>query len=105
LADLKSQLELMMLQLQRSALIDTQTLFQLLIEKEICTLDEITSMRNTVESNNGDVRRLDQQIAELKGEPYRPPLSISNKSELVNQLRKLLQSELNSLDSTKDNLK
>lgn len=102
--DLKSQLELMMLQLQRSALIDTQTLFQLLIEKGICTVDEITSMRGSVENTNSDVRRIDQQIAELKGEEYKPALSISNKTELMNQLRKLLKSGLSQSQSDEDNL-
>ena len=89
--------KLLFLELQRSALIDTQTIFQLLIEKEICTVDEITQMRQTVECNNADVARIDQEIAAAKGEKYIPKsLPRDTKKALMEQLQKLLQEGLSS---------
>lgn len=90
--NLKTQLELMMLQLQRSALIDTQTVFQILIDKGVCSADDIVSAKDTIECSNEDVRRLDEQIAKLQGKEYKPKV---NKSLLMDQLKQLL-SQLNS---------
>ena len=87
--DLKLHLETMMLQLQRSALIDTQTLFQIMIEKEICSIDEITEARSQVEENNKDVQRIDTEIEKLTGQrpkKYTQPI----KSELLDELKSLL---------------
>lgn len=83
------ELRIMMLQLQRSALIDTQTLFQLLIEKGICSVEEITQLRQTIELNNEDVARIDNQIADLQG--VERPNKQLNKTELKDQLRMLLK--------------
>ena len=56
------------LQLQRSALIDTQTIFQLLVEKGTCNVDEVTATRQKVEMNDGSVKQIDAEIARLRGE-------------------------------------
>ena len=79
------------LQLQRSALIDTQTLFQLMIEKGICTVDEILATRETVEANNPDVARIDKEIESITGEPLKPSVAQQSKSALLDQLRDLIQ--------------
>lgn len=92
--DDSKEFQLQFLQLQRSALIDTQTLFQIMIEKGICTVDDITQTRESVECNHPDVRRIDKEIATIKGEEYTGPQSnsISNKSALLNQLKDLVKS-------------
>lgn len=79
--------EILFLKLQRSALIDTQTLFQIMIEKGICTLDEIMTAHETVEQNNPDVKRIDDQLFELTGEHIQP--LISKKTLLLDQLQQL----------------
>ena len=56
------------LQLQRSALIDTQTIFQLLVEKGICNVDDIAATRQKVEMSDGSVKQIDAEIARLRGE-------------------------------------
>ena len=83
----ESNFDLHFLELQRSALIDTQTLFQIMIEKGICTVDEILSVHDRIESNNPDVRQLDNAIAELKGEEVVP--RNNSKSALLAQLQEM----------------
>lgn len=87
--NIETQLKLMMLQLQRSALIDTQTLFQLMIDKGICSIDDILATKDNIECNNSDVHRLDQEIANLKGEELTVPTH--NNATLLSQLQKLLK--------------
>ena len=89
--DDSKEFQLQFLQLQRSALIDTQTLFQLMIEKGICTVDEITQTRESVEINNPDVERISKEIAELQGVSYTKPKLIPKVSpELLSQLKELI---------------
>lgn len=83
------------LQLQRSALIDTQTLFQLMIEKGICTVDEILETRESVEASNPDVSRIDKEIEAVTGQAPKVTVQQQSKTALMNQLRDLIQ-ELNS---------
>lgn len=80
------------LQLQRSALIDTQTLFQILIDKGVCTLDEILAIRENVEQNNPDVIRIGNQIESITGELPKSNVQQQSKSALMNQLKDLIQS-------------
>lgn len=86
------EFNLKFLQLQRSALIDTQTLFQIMIEKEICTVDDILSARESVEANNPDVARIDTEIQSITGEVPRSNIKQQSKSALMNQLKDLIQS-------------
>lgn len=79
------------LQLQRSALIDTQTLFQLMIEKGICTVDEILATRETVEANNPDVARIDKEIESITGVVPKSNIQQQSKSALLNQLKDLIE--------------
>jgi len=88
--DVESKLKLMMLQLQRSALIDTQTLFQILIDKNICSVDDIVCTRSEIETNNEDVHKLDSQIAKLC-QHADVPLNTLPKSVLMQQLKELLK--------------
>ena len=90
--ELKS-LQLSLLQLQRSALIDTQTAFQLMIDKEICTVDEIVETRSKIESESADIQRIDDQIRMLGGTITHTPApeSVANKAALKQQLRDLLE--------------
>lgn len=89
--DDSKEFQLQFLQLQRSALIDTQTLFQIMIEKGICTVDEIAQTRESVEINNPDVERISKEIAELQGVSYIKPKQTPKVSpELLNQLKELI---------------
>ena len=62
-----NELEIELLQLQRSALIDTQTIMQILIDKKICETSEIIETRSKIESDSQDVARIDKQIESLGG--------------------------------------
>lgn len=87
--ELSDELRIEMLQLQKAALIDTQTIFQILVDKGICAVDEVVSTRERIEAANPDVHSLDVKIANLKGEelPQQP-----SKTELLAQLRQLIDS-------------
>jgi len=89
----ENELEIALLQLQRSALIDTQTIMQILIDKEICTLTELTETRARIEKESPDVDRIDEQIQSLGGTVKLTPVPevIADKQELKNQLNQLKQ--------------
>lgn len=94
--DEENKLEIALLQLQRSALIDTQTVMQILVDKGICTLSEIVETRSKIEKESPDIDRIDQQIESLGGTVNLTPVPevISDKQELkhqLNQLKQLLQ--------------
>ena len=86
-------LEIALLQLQRSALIDTQTIMQILVDKEICTLTELAETRAKIEKESPDVDRIDEQIQSLGGTVKLTPIPevIADKQELRNQLNQLKQ--------------
>lgn len=86
----EDELKLQLLQLQRSALIDTQTCMQLLIDKGICTLDDIFDARARIETENPDVIRLNAEIEKLGGNiPETDSSAVSKKSEIQDQLKEL----------------
>ena len=102
------EFQIALLELQRSALIDTQTLFQILIEKDVCSVDEILSKRAQIENTNPDVASLDLKICNLKGEsPVNKTLSeviekmgnnsTSDRNELMKQLAALREEVENNL--------
>ena len=62
-----NELEIELLQLQRSALVDTQTIMQILIDKKICETSELIETRSKIESSSQDVARIDKQIESLGG--------------------------------------
>jgi len=62
-----NELKVAYLQLQRSALIDTQTIMQILIDKKICETSELIETRSKIESSSQDVARIDRQIESLGG--------------------------------------
>lgn len=88
-----NELQIALLQLQRSALIDTQTVMQLLIDKEICTTEEIVETRSKIETESKDIQRIDEQIASYGGHVKHTPLpeSVANKQDLKKQLAELLK--------------
>ena len=85
-------LEIALLQLQRSALIDTQTIMQLLVDKGICSIDDIVSTRSKIETENKDILRIDEQIKELGGTVIATPVPEGKikKDALKKQLGELL---------------
>lgn len=85
-------LEIALLQLQRSALIDTQTVMQLMIDKGICDVEDLVNTRSKIETENKDILRIDEQIKELGGEVITTPIpeSKAKKDELKKQLNELL---------------
>lgn len=86
------ELQLNMLQLQRSALIDTQTLFQLMIDKGVCDVEDIVSTRTRVETDNEAILNIDEQIEHCGGtvSPTPVPDSIAAKEDLKAQLIELI---------------
>lgn len=62
-----NELHIMLLQLQRSALLDTQTLLQLLVNKGICSVDEIVATRDRIELEDPIIQQLDDAILERGG--------------------------------------
>lgn len=62
-----NELKIALLQLQRSALIDTQTIMQILIDKKICEPFELIETRSKIESSSQDVARIDKQIESIGG--------------------------------------
>lgn len=86
------ELQVALLQLQRSALIDTQTVLQLMIDKGICTAEDIVNTRNMIESDSEDIKRIDDQIESCGGSIVKTlvPESISTKEDLKKQLNELV---------------
>lgn len=89
--DRLNQIEIALLQLQRSALIDIQTVIQVLIDKGLCTVDDIVQIRSKIESDSEDIKRIDKQITDHGGVVTATPVpdSITNKADLKNQLNEL----------------
>lgn len=85
------QFEISLLQLQRSALVDTQTLMQLLIDKGICTVDDIIDTRAKIEGTSPDVKRIDDQIIELGGAVPVVSCSVKSKNQQLGVLKELLK--------------
>ena len=52
----------------RSTYIEIQSLWRILVEKGICTIDEVKSTREYVEKTAPRVRELDNTIRELQGD-------------------------------------
>lgn len=67
LTDQINELKISMLQLQRSALIDTQTILQILLSKGLCTLEDLTHVRTRIEKENALVQEINQSIENLGG--------------------------------------
>ena len=87
-----NELQIALLQLQRSALIDTQTVMQLMIDKGICDSEDIVNTRNRIENESEDILRIDHEIEQYGGHVNKTPTpeSISNKEDLKKQLHNLL---------------
>lgn len=92
------EIKISLLQLQRSALIDTQTVMQLMVDKGICDVEDIVSTRTKIETESNDIRRIDKQIEEAGGQVLSTPApdAIANKEDARKQLKELLQ-QLNNL--------
>ena len=92
IGDQITELQLALLQLQRSALIDTQTVMQLMIDKGICDTEDIVTTRSRIENESEDILRIDKQIEDCGGSVVSTPVpeSISNKEDLKKQLHDLL---------------
>lgn len=83
-------IKLQLLQLQRSALIDTQTCLQLMLDKGICSLDDVLDARARIEAENEDVKKLSEQILSLGGTLPQADLGRGTKrAELQDQLKQL----------------
>lgn len=87
------EIEIALLQLQRSALIDTQTVMQLMIDKGICDTEDIVNTRTRIEHESEDIKRIDDQIEKSGGSVVATPVpeAISNKEDLKNQLKELVK--------------
>lgn len=85
------QLNINLLQLQRSALIDTQTSLQLLVDKGICDVEDIVETRKKIETESEDVKRIDNAIIEQGGAITATPIpeNMTKKAELKKQLDQL----------------
>ena len=57
-----------LLQCERKNYIETQSLWRILVEKGICTIDEVKSKREYVEKTSPRVREIDRSIKELQGD-------------------------------------
>lgn len=92
------ELEIALLQLQRSALIDTQTIMQLMIDKGICSVDDMVSTRSKIEQDSLDIWKIDKQIVEHGGQITQTPLSdsLSKKEDLKKELKNLISQLKNS---------
>lgn len=85
--------KLELLELQRSALIDIQTILQLLVDKGICNGTDIIETRARIETSSPEVQRLNDEIISSGGQiPAIPevPATLSN-NERLKELRDLLQ--------------
>lgn len=98
ISDQLKEIEIALLQLQRSALIDTQTVMQLMIDKGVCDVEDIVNTRAKIENESEDIRRIDQQIESIGGVIVTAPVpeAIANKEELKKQLSALIQELKNS---------
>ena len=61
-----------LLQCERKNYIETQSLWRILVEKGICTIDEVKSKREYVEKTSPRVREIDRSIKELQGDVDAP---------------------------------
>lgn len=90
-----SELEIALLQLQRSALIDTQTVLQLMLNKGIVQMDDIIETRSRIEHENSDVKRLDSAILAKGGQiietPQPDPNTYTSVKSQLKQLEELLK--------------
>lgn len=86
-------LKVSLLQLQRSALIDTQTIMQILIDCEICNADDIVNTRQNIEDNSPEIKRIDQEIEVMGGSVVKTPPSEKQKNvqEQMDILKGLLK--------------
>lgn len=87
------EIEIALLQLQRSALIDTQTALQLLMDKGICDTEDIVNTRSKIENESEAIQRIDRQIESKGGSVTTTPFpdSLASKEDAKKQLRELLQ--------------
>lgn len=74
------ELKIGLLQLQRSALIDTQAIMQILLDSGICTVDDIVSARERIENTSPEVKRLDDEIVLAGGEVIKTPQTEKQKN-------------------------
>lgn len=86
------EIKIALLQLQRSALIDTQTIMQLLLDKGICDMEDIVETRKKIESESEDILRIDKAIELSGGQVSSTPVpeGVSKKEDLKKQLSELL---------------
>ena len=87
-----NELQIALLQLQRSALIDTQTIMQLMIDKGICDSEDIINTRSRIEDESEDIIRIDGEIKQHGGQVIKTPTpeSVTHKEDLKKQLHQLL---------------
>ena len=62
-----NNIKLSLLQLQRSVLIDTQTILQVLLSKGICNLEDLAHIRTKIETENMQVLEINKAIESLGG--------------------------------------
>lgn len=91
-----NQIRISLLQLQRSALLDTQTVMQILLNKNVCELSELLEVRSQIESASEDIKRIDNQILECGGSVEKipqpdPELVKPSVQSQLNQLEQLLK--------------
>lgn len=93
ISDQIKEVKIGLLQLQRSALIDTKTVMQLLVDKGICDVEDIVTTRSKIENESDDIKRIDKQIEKVGGSVISTPLpqSVSNKEDQIKQLKELIQ--------------
>lgn len=89
------ELKLSLLQLQRSALIDTQTIMQILIDKGICEVADIMDTRYKIESSSEDVKRIDEAILEGGGSIVQVSDPKSEVNKRIDELEALLKKMIN----------
>ena len=90
------ELKLSLLQLQRSALIDTQTIMQILIDKGICEVADIMDTRYKIESSSEDVKRIDEAILEGGGSIVQISDPKSEVNKRIDELEALLKKMIDS---------
>lgn len=89
------EVEIALLQLQRSALIDTQAIMQIMLDKGLCTVEDINETRLRIESESPVVERIDSQILNLGGSVLASPkpdesVDKTDMNEKVKLLKELL---------------